>query len=62
MDNKEEDGIDNDSADRDARQTASGVGRWEGCRGLRPHRHYKHHGGHRKAGAQADRGWFDSPF
>lgn len=62
MGNKEEDGVDDDSPDRDARQTTSGVGRWEGCRGLGAHRHHKHHGGYRDPGAQADRGWFDSRF
>jgi hypothetical protein len=60
MDNKEEDGVDDDASDRDARQAASGAGRWEGGGGLWAHCHHQHNGGHRDSGAQADRGKFDS--
>lgn len=59
MDNKEEDGVDDDASDRDTRQTPSGAGRWKGRGGFGAHSHNQYYGGHRDPGAQADRGQFD---
>jgi len=59
MDNKEEDGVDDNASDRDARQTPSGTGRWKGGGRLGANRHHQYDRGHRDPGTQADGGWFD---
>lgn len=51
MDNKEEDGVDDDASDRDTRQTTSDAGRWKGRGRFGTHSHNQYYGGHRDRGA-----------